>query len=60
MALSTKPETNGKNIRKKQVAPIKVTFTNSCNCFSFDLIILDYILKLESKLFLRDMITYSG
>lgn len=36
---ATKPETNGKNIRKKQVAPIKVTFTNSCNCFSFDLII---------------------
>ena len=35
----TKPKTSGKKIRKNQVASDKGTFSNSCNSFSFDLII---------------------
>ena len=35
---ATKLEASGKKISKNQEAPNKVTFTNSCNCFSFDLI----------------------
>ena len=37
--VTTKPEASWKKFRKNQVASIKGTFTNSCNCFSFNLII---------------------
>ena len=37
--VATKPATSEKKIRKNQVASCNGTFTNSCNCFSFDLII---------------------
>ena len=35
---ATKLEASGKKITKNEVASSEGTFTNSCNCFSFDLI----------------------